>query len=88
MKIAALAEDCSAIYRLGTASKAMPALLYRHTRRYNQRYRKIGHLLQGRYKAILCDRDSYLMELIRYLHSNPVLAGVVSDPSRYSWSSH
>ena len=39
-------------------------------------------------QKILCDRDSYLMELIRYLHSNPVLAGVVSDPSRYSWSSH
>ena len=58
MKIAARAEDCSAIYRLGTASKAMPAQLYRHTRRYNQRYRKIGHLLQGRYKAILCDGGS------------------------------
>lgn len=60
-------------------SKAMQALLYRYTRRYNQRYRKIGHLFQGRYKAILCDRDSYLMELIRYLHLNPVRAGMVSD---------
>jgi putative transposase len=49
---------------------------------------KIGHLFQGRYRAILCDRDSYLMELIRYLHLNPVRAAMVSDPSRYRWSSH
>jgi REP element-mobilizing transposase RayT len=69
-------------------SKAMQALLYRYTRRYNQRYRKSGHLFQGRYKAILCDRDSYLMELIRYLHLNPVRAGMVSDPGKYRWSSH
>jgi REP-associated tyrosine transposase len=46
-------------------SKAMQSLLYRYPRYHNQRYGKIGHLFQGRYKAILCDRDSYLMELIR-----------------------
>ena len=69
-------------------SKAMQSLLYRYTRHYNQRYRKIGHLFQGRYRAILCDRDSYLMELIRYLHLNPVRARLVSDPGRYRWSSH
>ena len=68
--------------------KAMQVLLYRYTRRHNQRYRKSGHLFQGRYTAILCDRDSYLMELIRYLHLNPVRAGMVSDPGRYRWSSH
>ena len=69
-------------------AKAMQSLLYRYTRYHNQRYRKIGDLFQGRYKAILCDRDSYLMELIRYLHLNPVRAGMVSDPKRYQWSSH
>lgn len=69
-------------------AKAMQSLLYRYTRHYNQRYRKIGHLFQGRYRAILCDRDSYLMELIRYLHLNPVRAGLISDPRRYRWSSH
>ena len=69
-------------------AKAMQSLLYRYTRHYNQRYRKIGHLFQGRYRAILCDRDSYLMELIRYLHLNPVRAGLIGDPSRYRWSSH
>ena len=69
-------------------SKAMQSLLYRYTRHFNQHYRKIGHLFQGRYRAILCDRDNYLMELIRYLHLNPVRAGLISDPSRYQWSSH
>ena len=69
-------------------SKAMQSLLYRYAHYYNRRYRKNGHLFQGRYKAILCDRDSYLMELIRYLHLNPVRAGMVSDPARYRWSSH
>ena len=69
-------------------SKAMQVLLYRYTRRYNQRYRKSGHLFQGRYTAILCDRDNYLMESIRYLHLNPVRAGMASEPSRYRWSSH
>lgn len=69
-------------------SKAMQVLLYRYTRGYNRRYRKTGHLFQGRYKAIVCDRDNYLMELIRYLHLNPVRAGMVSDPRGYRWSSH
>ncbi|MBI2997168.1 MAG: transposase [Deltaproteobacteria bacterium] len=69
-------------------SKAMQSLLYRYTRHHNRQYRKVGHLFQGRYKAILCDRDNYLMELIRYLHLNPVRAGMVRDPTRYRWSSH
>jgi REP element-mobilizing transposase RayT len=69
-------------------SRAMQSLLYRYTYYYNRRYRKVGHLFQGRYKAILCDRDNYLMELIRYLHLNPVRAGMVKDPRRYRWSSH
>jgi REP element-mobilizing transposase RayT len=69
-------------------SKVMQSLLYRYTRYYNQRYRQVGHLFQGRYKAILCDRESYLLELVRYLHLNPVRAGMVKDPKRYPWSSH
>jgi hypothetical protein len=69
-------------------AKVMQSLLYRYTRHYNQRYRKVGHLFQGRYRAILCDRDNYLMELIRYLHLNPVRARMVREPSLYRWSSH
>lgn len=69
-------------------SKVMQNLLYRFTRYYNKRHRKIGHLFQGRYRAILCDKESYLLELIRYLHLNPVRAKLVRDPKQYRWSSH
>ncbi len=69
-------------------SKVMQTLLYRYTRYYNKRHHKVGHLFQGRYRAILCDKESYLMELIRYLHLNPVRAGLVRDPKEYMWSSH
>jgi len=69
-------------------SKVMQSLLYRFTRYYNKRHRKIGHLFQGRYRAILCEKESYLLELIRYLHLNPVRAKLVRDPKQYRWSSH
>lgn len=69
-------------------SKVMQNILFRYTRYWNARYRKVGHLFQGRYKAILCERDSYLLELIRYLHLNPVRSKIVRDPGQYRWSSH
>ena len=69
-------------------SKVMQNLLFRYTRYWNGRYKKTGHLFQGRYKAILCDKESYLLELIRYLHLNPVRSKIVVDPSAYRWSSH
>ena len=47
-----------------------------------------GHLFQGRYKAILIDADAYAIELSRYLHLNPVRAGMVSVPEAYPWSSY
>lgn len=59
-----------------------------YTQYFNRRHDKIGHLFQGRYKAILCDQDSYLLSLVRYIHLNPVRAGPVKDPAEYSWSSH
>ena len=62
--------------------------MFRYTRYWNAKYQKIGHLFQGRYRAILCDKDSYLLELIRYLHLNPVRSKLVKDPDRYPWSSH
>jgi REP element-mobilizing transposase RayT len=48
----------------------------------------IMDLFQGRYKAILCDRDAYLLSLIKYIHQNPVRAKVVTEPRMYQWSSH
>lgn len=69
-------------------SKIMQNLQFRYTRYYNRRYRKSGHLFQGRYKAILCDRQSYLLELVRYIHLNPLRAGLIRQIDRYRWSSH
>jgi putative transposase len=68
--------------------KVMQTLLYRYTRYFNNRHRKVGHLFQGRYRAILCDKDSYLLELVRYLHLNPVRARLAEDATQYPWSSH
>lgn len=54
----------------------------------NRRYGRVGHLFQGRYKAFLVDKESYLLELGRYVHLNPVRAGVVKSPRDYRWSSY
>jgi REP element-mobilizing transposase RayT len=69
-------------------SKIMQALQFRYTRYFNTRYGKEGHLFQGRYKAILCDKDAYLLELIRYIHLNPIRSNLVRDLERYRWVSH
>ncbi len=69
-------------------SRTMQTLQFTYTQYYNGRYRKTGHLFQGRYKAILCDRDAYLLELVRYLHLNPARLRQPQDPWWYPWSSH
>jgi len=63
-------------------------LAFRYTRWVNWRQNRTGHLFQGRYKAILVDADSYLLELVRYIHLNPVRSGIVQSPEEYPWSSH
>jgi REP element-mobilizing transposase RayT len=69
-------------------SRIMQNLSFRYTRWINKRQRRTGHLFQGRYKAVLVDADSYLLELVRYIHLNPVRAGVVEHIPDYPWSSH
>ncbi len=69
-------------------SRTMQSLQFTYTQYYNRRYHKSGHLFQGRYQAILCDRNAYLLELVRYLHLNPARVRKPSDPWRYRWSSH
>jgi REP element-mobilizing transposase RayT len=64
----------------------MQRLQFRYRRNYNIRYKTWGHLFQGRYKAILCEKDSYLVELSVYLHLNPVRAGIVQNPKEYLWT--
>lgn len=69
-------------------SRGMQNLSFRYTRWINWREKRTGHLFQGRYKSVLVDGDSYLLELVRYIHLNPVRAGMVNDPEEYPWSSH
>jgi len=69
-------------------SKIMQNVSFRYTGWINKGRKRIGHLFQGRYKAILVDRDSYLIELTRYIHLNPVRVGLVKDPGAYRWSGH
>jgi len=69
-------------------SVIMQRLLTRYVKRFNFRHQRVGHLFQGRYKAILCQKDSYLQELIRYIHLNPVRAKMVKEVSAWKWSSH
>lgn len=59
-----------------------------YTTYFNIKRNRAGHLFQGRYKAILVEADSYAVELSRYIHLNPVRAGMVSRPEQYVWSSY
>ena len=69
-------------------SRIIQNVSFRYTRWSNWRQGKSGHLFQGRYKAVLVDADEYLLELVRYLHLNPVRAGITADPLEFPWSSH
>ncbi len=69
-------------------SRGMQNLSFRYTRWINWREKRTGHLFQGRYKAVLVERDSYLLELVRYIHHNPVRAGLVTTDEEYPWSGH
>src|SRR5882724_6162884 len=69
-------------------SRVMQALLTAYSQYHNRKYRKVGHLFQGRYKAILCQTDRYLAELVRYIHLNPVRAKMVARPEDYEYSGH
>jgi REP-associated tyrosine transposase len=68
-------------------SRAMLALHSFYAQRFNSRHRRSGHLFQGRYRAFLVQDDKYLFALLRYIHLNPVRAGMVDRPESYSWSS-
>ncbi len=59
-----------------------------YTQVFNRRHGSVGHLFQGRYKAILVERDAYLLLLCRYIILNPVRAGFVKGPDQWRWSSY
>lgn len=69
-------------------SRGMRRLNGVYTQGFNRRHDRVGHVLQGRFKAILVERDSYLLELSRYIVLNPVRAGLARAPEGWPWSSY
>ncbi|MCV2368587.1 REP-associated tyrosine transposase [Roseateles oligotrophus] len=74
--------------RQGNLSALMRHINGVYTQAFNRRHNKVGHLFQGRFKAILVDRDAYLLEVCRYVELNPVRARMVDAPGDWAWSSY
>lgn len=72
----------------GTLSKGMRQLNGVYTQKFNWNHNKVGHIFQGRYKAILIERDTHLLEACRYVVLNPVRAKMVAEPKQWQWSSY
>ncbi|MDY6972382.1 MAG: transposase [Thermodesulfobacteriota bacterium] len=69
-------------------SKGMRHIDAVYTQRFNKRHRCDGQPFRGRYKLILVGGDNHILQLVRYIHCNPVIAGIVSKSDDYRWSSH
>jgi len=72
-------------------SNSMRKILTGYVVNYNRRHKRYGHLFQNRYKSIICEDDPYLLELTRYIHLNPLRAGIVKDLKElkgYKWCGH
>ena len=72
-------------------SKVMRRLMTGYAVTFNKRHKRAGHLFQNRYKSVVCEEDAYLLELIRYIHLNPLRAGLVKDLKeldKYPWTGH
>ena len=81
------------LLRTGTTplSTVMRRLMTGYAVTFNIRHRRSGHLFQNRYKSVVCEEDPYLLELTRYIHLNPLRAGLVEDLNtldKYAWSGH
>ena len=72
----------------GNLSQILHHINRAYTNYVNTKRNRSGHLFQGRYKAIVVEKDPYLLELSHYIHLNPVRAGLVENPSVYRWSSY
>lgn len=76
---------CTPRANLGRAMRHMDGV---YTQRHNRRAETDGPLFRGRYKSVLVDKDNYLLQVCRYIHRNPLEAGIVEDLIDYPWSSH
>ena len=72
----------------GNLSMGMRQLNGIYTQRFNRRHGRVGHLLQGRFKAVVVQKDSHLLEACRYVVLNPIRAKVVERPEQWVWSSY
>jgi putative transposase len=75
----------------GKLGHFMRRLLTGHAVTFNLRHHRSGHLFQNRFKSIICEKDPYLLELVRYIHLNPLRAGIVkgiAELNDYTWSGH
>lgn len=72
----------------GNLSKGMRQLNGVYTQYFNRQHNRVGHVFQGRYKAILVEKDSYLLELSRYVVLNPIRAGMIKNIDEWHWSSY
>jgi putative transposase len=69
-------------------SKFMQGLQQSYTQYFDRKHHKVGHLFQCRYKAIVCEKDEYLLTLVRYIHLNPIRAKLVQRLADYPYSGH
>ncbi|MEA3222339.1 MAG: transposase [Thermodesulfobacteriota bacterium] len=72
----------------GNITRVMHFLNATYTGYFNKKYKRVGHLFQGRYKGILIEKESYSVSVSRYIHLNPKRAGLVKRPEEYRWSSY
>lgn len=72
----------------GNLTKGMRQLNGVYTQTYNRKHKRVGHIFQGRYKAILIEKESHLLEVCRYVVLNPVRAKAVDHPVQWQWSSY
>jgi REP element-mobilizing transposase RayT len=90
---ALLPNHAHLLVRTGTRPlpRCMRSLLTGYAGAFNRRHKRVGHLFQNRYKSIVVEEEPYLLELVRYLHLNPIRAKVVPDLrrlARYPWTGH
>lgn len=72
----------------GNLSRGMRQLNGVYTQHVNRTHQRVGHVFQGRYKAVMVEKESHLLELARYVVLNPVRAGMVADAGQWPWSSY
>ena len=72
----------------GNLPRAMRHINGVYTQRFNRRWKRDGHLFRGRYRSLLVEEDAYLVELLRYIHLNPVRAKLARYPQDHPWTSH